>query len=141
MNPLFNSELKIINIGLKSFIKPLQQRNVAFLQVDWRPPISVDQAYKKIITENEKKINGANKIAFQKILSSKPVLVDLDTALRVIPGMKKNLILHAGPPLTWNKMCGPMKGAIMGALKYEGLVKDDLEAENLASSGNIEYAP
>jgi hypothetical protein len=141
MNPLFNSELKIINIGLKSFIKPLQQRNVAALQVDWRPPISIDQVFKNIITENDKKINGANKIACKKILRSKPVLVDLDIALRVIPGMKKNVILHAGPPVTWNKMCGPMKGAIMGALKYEGLVKDDSEAEILASSGKIEYAP
>jgi hypothetical protein len=62
-------------------------------------------------------------------------------AIDTIPGMKKNLLLHAGPPITWDRMCGPMRGAVMGALIYEGMAKTPEEAEKLASSGEIEYAP
>ena len=43
--------------------------------------------------------------------------------------MKKNLIMHAGPPIEWERMCGPLRGAIIGALIYEGLAKDEEEAK------------
>ena len=59
----------------------------------------------------------------------------------VIPGMHDKMILHAGPPIEWDRMCGPTRGAIMGALIYEGLAKDEKEAEKIASSGEIEYSP
>ena len=62
-------------------------------------------------------------------------------ALDVIPGMKKNLLLHAGPPVTWDKMCGPMKGAVIGALIYEGIASSTQEAEKIAASGKIEFSP
>jgi len=62
-------------------------------------------------------------------------------AIDTIPGYKPNLILHAGPPITWDRMCGPTRGAVMGALIYEGLAKDEKEAEQLAASGKIEFAP
>jgi len=55
--------------------------------------------------------------------------------------MTPKLILHAGPPITWNRMCGPMKGAIIGALLYEGLAKSEDEAQTLAASGEIQYSP
>jgi len=141
MNDLFNSELKVINIGLKSFKDTLDEQNVASVHVDWRPPVIIDEELTRIIAENGGKIDAANKVVCERILNSKPVLIGLDTALQVIPGMKKNLILHAGPPITWDKMCGPMRGALIGALKYEGMVKEKNEAETLAGSGEIEYAP
>jgi hypothetical protein len=59
----------------------------------------------------------------------------------VIPGMHENKILHSGPPVTWERMCGPQRGAVMGALIYEGLARDGREAEVLARSGQIEFAP
>ena len=55
--------------------------------------------------------------------------------------MKKDLILHAGPPITWDRMCGPMRGAVLGALMYEGLAADAKAAEKLAAGGKIKYAP
>ena len=59
----------------------------------------------------------------------------------VIPGMHEKMILHAGPPIEWERMCGPTRGAIMGALIYEGLAKDEKEAEKMASFGDIEFSP
>jgi len=87
------------------------------------------------------KISAANEAAVRHMMEANPVLVDVCRAGDVIPGMNKNLILHAGPPVSWPDMCGPMKGAIMGALVYEGLAKDIVEAETLASSGKINFSP
>ncbi len=141
MNDLFKKELQVINIGLKSFKDALDERNVRSVQVDWRPPVKVDDKAIKIFNKNREKITEANQEAIKRILNGKPVLVDLDQAINVVPGMKKNLILHAGPPIAWKKMCGPMRGAVIGALIYEGLAKTKDEAEKLASSQEIEYSP
>ncbi len=86
-------------------------------------------------------IEKANKEAVDKLLSARPMLVGLGKAIDVVPGMKKNMILHAGPPITWSRMCGPQKGAVVGALMYEGLAKNEKQAEELAASGEIEFSP
>ena len=82
-------------------------------------------------------INEANKIAVEKLMSVEPVLTDIDMALNVIPGMTPHTILHAGPPITWNRMCNPMKRAVKGALILEGLAKDDKSAEKLMRTKKI----
>jgi hypothetical protein len=87
------------------------------------------------------KIEEANQEAVSRIQRAKPTLVDVAIAGDVIPGMKRNLILHAGPPVTWENMCGPMKGAVIGGLILEGLAKNRQEAEALAGSGDILFDP
>lgn len=141
MKTLFNSELKVVNTGLKSFKDALDNRGVQSVQVDWRPPVEVDEELTAVVSAHKEVIDAANKEACQRILDSRPLLTGLDVAVDVIPGMRKNLILHAGPPVEWENMCGPMRGGIMAALKYEGLAKDDSEAEALAASGDIGFAP
>jgi len=86
-------------------------------------------------------IKKANEKALKKLLSAKPMWIDIQKAIDIIPAMKKNLILHAGPPVTWEKMCGPMKGAVIGALLYEGLAKTQEEAKEVAASNEIEFDP
>lgn len=84
-------------------------------------------------------IQKANNQVVERFLNSRPVLVGIGTALDTVPGMTKKTILHSGPPITWERMSGPMRGAVMGALIYEGLAKDIKEAEELASSGEISF--
>ena len=86
-------------------------------------------------------IEQANTEATTRMMEARPVLVGLGRARDVIPGMRDNLILHAGPPITWERMSGPLKGAIIGALIFEGKAKDATEAEALATSGKIDFAP
>ena len=62
----------------------------------------------------KKKIEDANNLAIERVLNSQPFLVDIKRAIDVLPGMKKNSIFHAGPPIEWKRMCGPLKGAIVG---------------------------
>ncbi len=87
------------------------------------------------------KIEEANQEAVSRIQKARPELVDVSIAGEAIPGMKRNLILHAGPPVTWEKMCGPMKGAVVGGLILEGLARNRQDAEALASSGDVLFEP
>ncbi|OUN02315.1 hypothetical protein B5G43_16380, partial [Flavonifractor sp. An92] len=90
---------------------------------------------------NIEAINQANQQAVHTMLEADPVWVDVRPAIEVIPGMTKDTILHAGPPITWERMCGPMKGAIAGALMLEGRARTEAEAYELAASGEIHFAP
>jgi hypothetical protein len=86
-------------------------------------------------------IEQANQQAVEKMMAARPILKGLSPARDVVPGMKPNLLLHAGPPIDWPRMSGPLRGAVIGALLYEGLAKDEAEAAALAASGDIEFAP
>ena len=86
-------------------------------------------------------IELANQTAVDRMMSARPILKGVATARDVIPGMRDNLLLHAGPPITWERASGPMRGAIIGALIFEGLAADEIGAEALITSGEIELAP
>ncbi len=86
-------------------------------------------------------IDQANATAVERLIESRPMLIGLGTARDVIPGMHDNLLLHAGPPIIWDRMSGPLRGAIVGALIFEGKASSAEEAESLATSGEVEFAP
>ncbi len=86
-------------------------------------------------------IDDANKKAVEAFMEARPLVVGTAKAIDVIPGMHQDLFLHAGPPITWERMAGPMKGAMMGALMFEGRAKDPQEAEAILASGKIKFAP
>ena len=141
MKDIFAEELRIINIGLDSFTGVLAEKNVPYVQVGWKPPLSVSEAAQRAIMAGTARRQKANALAMEKIFMAKPMLLGLNKALTAIPGMKKNMILHAGPPVSWKDMCGPMQGGIIGALLYEGWAKTPAAARKIAASGKIEYSP
>lgn len=86
-------------------------------------------------------IEKANAEATDRMMEARPVVVGMGKAIDVVPGMRDNLLMHAGPPITWERASGPMKGAITGALIYEGKAKDMDEAQKLVESGEIDLEP
>jgi hypothetical protein len=138
---LFGSELRVINLGLAAFKPALDDAGVAAVQVDWRPPVAVAAALRRRVQALGPVIEAANAKAVKIILGGLPHLVGLERAIDVIPGMKPDLLLHAGPPVTWDRMCGPMRGAVIGALLYERRAASAEEAQQLAASGAIEFSP
>ena len=86
-------------------------------------------------------IEKANTTAVERMMEAHPILTGVGKAIDVIPGMKPNLLLHAGPPVTWERMAGPMKGAAYGALIFEGMAKDAAEAEALIQAGEVAFEP
>jgi len=141
INDLFNKDLKVINTGISSFKENIINAGAEAVQVEWKPSVEIDAKVMEVINAKKELIDEANKKALEIILSGKPYLVGMDIAKNVIPGMHQNLILHSGPPITWDRMCGPTKGAIIGALIYEGMAKTEEEAIKLAASDKIQYSP
>ncbi len=133
-------EVNVVNLGLQSFADNLGS---SAIHLDWRPPAGGDLALIGSLSSIDglALVESANATAIEKVLQGKPQLLGIGEALDVIPGMRENLVLHAGPPVSWNRMCGPMKGAVIGALIYEGMVKNPEEAITLASSGAIDFEP
>ena len=86
-------------------------------------------------------IDAANQTAVQRMISARPVVTGIGMARDVIPGMRDNLLLHAGPPIEWTRMSGPLRGAVIGALLFEGLAADETQARELASGGEIDFEP
>lgn len=86
-------------------------------------------------------IEAANEKVLEVFQRSDVRLVGMALAKDVIPGMHATLVTHAGPPIEWERMCGPMKGAVIGALVYEGLATDTESAVTLIESGAIEFSP
>ena len=70
-----------------------------------------------------------------------PVVVGVARAGDVLPGMQRDVLLHAGPPLTDGELVGPMLGALTGALRYEGLAQSDEEARRLLDGGHVGLSP
>jgi hypothetical protein len=86
-------------------------------------------------------IEAANREALRRMAEAEPVLIDVQPAGALIPALGKHMILHAGPPLAWADMCGPLRGAVAGAILYEGWAPDLEAAEALAAGGEIEFHP
>ena len=84
----------------------------------------------------------ANAAVVQRMIESEPWLVDVVLAQDVIPQFAgRKLILHAGPPLDWSEMTNPARGAVFGALMYEGWAEDEAAARRQADAGAIEFLP
>jgi hypothetical protein len=134
---LFETPLNVVNVGLPSFAESLEAQDVPVTQVDWRPSL----APRLRVTSAGVDIEAANREATKRIIQGRPMLVGMGIARDVIPGYHDRLLLHAGPPITWERMCGPQRGAVMGALVYEGSATDEEEAASMAASGEITFAP
>lgn len=137
---IFRTSLHAINIGANLFADALDEQGAPVTRVTWQPSAdNSDETLSRLL--GDPRVGAANQQAVQRMMSARPRLVDVRAAGEAIPGMHKRLLLHAGPPITWERMSGPMRGAILGALLYEGLADDLASAERLAASGDIAYAP
>jgi hypothetical protein len=140
---LFQEELAVLNVGLGSFADEIVQAGGKAMKITWAPPGGGDPAVGKALARlvNDPKIDAANQKAFAAYLAADPTLVGIALAREAIVGMNERRILHSGPPIAWQQMCGPMQGAIIGAIIFEGWAKDQAAAKRLAESGEIAFAP
>jgi len=91
--------------------------------------------------EIRRRIDAANEEATARIIAGDPTLTDIAPAREVIPGLTDRMILHAGPPIEWSRMCGAQRGAAIGMTLFEGWARTPAEAEHLLQSGEIKLEP
>ena len=87
------------------------------------------------------KIGAANDDAVRRINAAEPVLVDIAPAGEVIPGLADRMILHSGPPIDWQRMCGAQRGAAIGTVLFEGWANSADEAVRLLERRAIRFEP
>ena len=148
---LLTSPLKVVNLGLESFAHDLDDQDCQVVHVDWAPPAGGDPELAGLLAKLEFAsttsdgqaitIAEANRAAVDRMLSADPVLVDVVPASQAIPELGERMILHAGPPIDWTRMCGPLRGAICGIAVFEGWAADLDSAATMAADGAFEFRP
>ena len=145
MSTLLDGPPRVINVGLSGFAADLAANRVAVVEVQWTPPARGDArllaALEKLAGCREQ-IDAANRTALERLLAADPFLVDVRRAGELIPELDRGrLLLHAGPPIEWQRMCGPLQGAVCGAIVFEGWAPDLARAQAMAAGGEVQFAP
>jgi hypothetical protein len=84
----------------------------------------------------------ANTAVIDRIRKARPHWLDVKPAGSLISVLNRGMtLLHAGPPMAWEKMTGPMKGACIGACLFEGWAKDEAQALQLLAGGDVTFVP
>ena len=140
---LLDAPPRVINIGLSGFAEDLQACGIEVAALDWQPPASGDPELARLLLEleDEPQIEQANQEALQRLFAAEPVLIDVQPAGDVIQGLGERMILHAGPPIEWERMCGPLQGAICGVMVFEGWADELATAKQQVNSGKIQFHP
>jgi hypothetical protein len=143
MHPLLAGPVRVVNVGLAAFARDLAAQGVAVAHVDWAPPARGNAELLAALRALQgERIEAANREVLRRIFAAEPVLADVRRAGELIPRLDaERLVLHAGPPLDWPAMCGPLRGAICGAIVFEGWAPDLAAAEQLAASGGVRFEP
>ncbi|MGH6905822.1 MAG: DUF1116 domain-containing protein [Geminicoccaceae bacterium] len=143
MSSLFQEELQVVNVGLPAFAEAIRTAGGTAVQVEWTPPGQGDPQVAQELAGliNHPAVEAANRQAFAAYQSAQPVLEGVGTAAAVVPDMGGRTILHSGPPIPWERMCGPVQGAIIGAILYEGWARNADAAQALIDRAEVAFAP
>ncbi|MEU7898798.1 DUF1116 domain-containing protein [Nonomuraea sp. NPDC049152] len=125
----------VITVGADLLGEALDAQAVARTAVDWRPPLPGTASALAAVLADPRR-TAANELAVGRLLSARPQLVDVRPAADALC-LDRGTFLHAGPPITWERASGPMRGALIGAMLLEGLAATVEEAERALAAGEV----
>jgi hypothetical protein len=85
-------------------------------------------------------IKTSNQATLQRLTEAQPFLLDCVPAAQAM-GLTGRIVLHAGPPLPWERACATVQAAICCAVRYESWASDDATARALVQAGEIRIEP
>ncbi|MGI9145874.1 MAG: DUF1116 domain-containing protein [Chloroflexota bacterium] len=142
MRPLLGSPMRVLSSGAGLFAQTLEEQGVAVQRVDWRPPADADAQHATLLGRLwTHAVDDANQVALRRVMDAQQVFVDVRPAGEVVPGMQRDMVLHAGPPIEWERLSTTVRAAAVGALLHEGLAPDSQSAERMASRGEVRFEP
>ncbi len=132
----------VVNLGLPLFTESLQAQGAQALQVDWSIPAEGDAAdiavLKELYGSRSIGIDEANAEVLRRLDTGTPMLTGVVPARSVIPVMDgERLLLHAGPPIPYERVCDPLRRSMRAAAVAEGWAPTVVEAEVMLASGTI----
>jgi uncharacterized protein DUF1116 len=129
----------VVTAGINLLEEALAAQGVTTVKVDWRPPVAAHDALATLAADP--RTAAANADAVGRMMAARPLVADISPAREALIGFGERMLLHAGPPIVWDSASGPLRGAIIGALLYEGWAVDPQDAIRLVERGEIELAP
>ena len=140
-----HQDLNVANVGLPNFAENIRAAGGSAVQLAWRPPGGGDAAAGMRLARllGDPRIEAANATALAPLPRARsPCSSTSCSPARRSPALDgERRILHAGPPIAWEDMCGPVRGAIAGAIAYEGWAATPREGAALAARGEIALEP
>ncbi|MEX0868291.1 MAG: DUF1116 domain-containing protein [Nitriliruptoraceae bacterium] len=139
LTDLLTSSPRVVTAGVELFEAALRDQAVDVLPVDWRPPMDgLGAEVARVMLDP--RTQTANATALERVVTAEPHWVSVGTAHEVL-GLETGQFLHAGPPISWDEASGPLRGALIGAMLFEGMADTPDAAIEIAGSGGIELAP
>jgi hypothetical protein len=123
----------VVTAGASLLADTVEQQVVTTHRVDWKPPVGDPASLAAVMGDVRRR--QANEQALQAMLTAEATLVGVRPASEAL-GLEPGQLLHAGPPVDWERASGPMRGALIGALLLEGLAADPDEAERKLAAGD-----
>jgi hypothetical protein len=137
---LLDTEPTVATAGADLLADAIEQQSATVSRTDWRPPYpGTETALARLAADGRE--FQANQTAVDRMLAVRPQLADIGVARDVFPEMSGTMLFHAGPPIDWDRASGPMRGAIIGAMLYEGWAADPDDAAARAARGEVELSP
>ena len=134
LHGLLRGEPSIVTAGVGLLADALRAQAAQVTEVDWRPPMRGTEADLSTVMGDQRRV-AANATAVSRLMSAGAELVDVRPAHEVL-GLEKGTFLHAGPPMEWEQASGPMRGALIGAMLFEGLADTPERAEGALACGD-----
>jgi hypothetical protein len=137
LTSLLDSEPVVATAGIDLIASALSAQAVDTSPTDWRPPLPGTADALAVLAGP--RTAEANSLALDRMFSVHPSLVAIAPAGEVIPGLDAGMLLHAGPPIGWIDCSGPLRGALVGAVLYEGLA--DTPDAAFAAASEVQLSP
>ena len=131
--------IRVASAGVELFASELESQDAAVTRVDWRPPAAGSES--PLARLAGAATAAANDRAVARMQDAHPRLTGIGVAGDLIADLEPGTFLHAGPPIEWSDMAGPLRGAIIGAALLENLATDPDDAMKRAADGRVPLHP
>jgi len=139
LNGLLEADPVVATAGVPLLADALSDQAVTVSRTQWQPPMAGTEADLARVMGDSRRA-AANAQALERMTSATATLVDVRPASEVV-GLERGTFLHAGPPITWERASGPMRGALIGAVLFEGLADTAEDAEQRLAAGEFTLEP
>jgi len=135
----------VVNVGLGLLAEAVREQGRPVVQVDWRIPAGGDAeavgALRRLWGPRSASVDAANAEVVRRLDEGAPVLVGVEAASAVLPGLGERTVLHCGPAIAWEQMCDPLRRSVRAAVVVEGWAASPEQVDGLVAQRGVELQP
>lgn len=134
LHGLLDADVTVATAGIPLLTESLRAQAVRVTEAAWQPPLPGTEGHLATVLADPRR-DAANAEALRRMVAAGADLVDVRPASEAL-GLERGTFLHAGPPIEFARASGPLKGALIGAMLFEGLADTAEEAEARLEKGD-----